>query len=56
MGRKVSTLISDNYPAGYHSVKWNGSFDSGIYATAGIYLYTIETERFHDMRKIILLK
>ena len=56
MGQKVSTLTSDSYPAGYHSVKWNGSFNSGIYATAGIYLYSIKTERFHDMRKMILLK
>ncbi|MBH49296.1 MAG: hypothetical protein CMG69_00875 [Candidatus Marinimicrobia bacterium] len=56
MGQKISTLTSDNYPAGYHSVKWNGSFDSGINAPAGIYLYTIEAERFHDMRKVVLLK
>ena len=32
LGRKVSTLVDQNYPAGYHRVSWNASqHSSGIY-------------------------
>ncbi|MBO6586103.1 MAG: T9SS type A sorting domain-containing protein [Gracilimonas sp.] len=32
LGRKVTTLINENYPAGYHQVSWDASrFSSGVY-------------------------
>ncbi|MDP6684860.1 MAG: C25 family cysteine peptidase [Candidatus Marinimicrobia bacterium] len=56
MGQKVSTLASGNLPAGIHTVKWNGISDNGVHVSAGVYLYTIETEEFREMKKIILMK
>ncbi|WP_421774896.1 invasin domain 3-containing protein [Gracilimonas sp.] len=32
LGREVSTLVQENYPAGYHQVTWDASrFSSGVY-------------------------
>jgi len=56
MGQKVSTLISGNFNAGIHSVTWNGISDDGYHVSAGVYLYTIETDEFREMRKMILMK
>ena len=56
LGQKVSTLTSGYYNAGFHTVNWNGISDKGMAASAGVYLYTIETDSYHDIRKMILMK
>ncbi|MBT3683870.1 MAG: T9SS type A sorting domain-containing protein [Candidatus Marinimicrobia bacterium] len=55
-GRLVKTLISNYQSAGYHSVKWDGSNESGIMSSSGIYFYRMTTGEYTEMRKMILLK
>ncbi|HGY56737.1 MAG TPA: T9SS type A sorting domain-containing protein [Caldithrix abyssi] len=50
-GRKLRTLVSRKQKAGLHSVIFNGSDLS-----AGIYLYRLQSGRYSEARKLILLK
>lgn len=51
LGEEIETLLSQNLSAGTYSVRWNArNF------TSGIYFYSLETEDFKDIKKMILIK
>ena len=56
MGRVVSNLVSSQQRAGYKSVQWNATNNTGQPVSAGLYLYTIEAGQFRQTRKMVLLK
>ena len=56
MGQKISTLISGYFSEGFHTVTWDGVSDDGFHVSSGVYLYTIETETFQDMKKMIFIQ
>ena len=56
MGRQVSTLVSSQQNAGYKSVQWNATNNSGQPISAGLYIYTIQAGEFRQTRKMIFLK
>jgi hypothetical protein len=56
VGRQVKTLISNQQTAGYKSVQWNATNNTGQPVSAGVYLYTIEAGEFRQTRKVVLLK
>ncbi len=51
LGQKITTLVSEKLPAGYHEVEFNAQNLS-----SGIYFYRIEAGEYHDVKKMILLK
>ena len=51
LGNEVVSLINENLPAGYHTIKLNGSE-----LTNGVYFYKLQAENFIDIKKLILLK
>lgn len=51
LGEKVATLINAELKAGYHSI----TFDARN-LTSGVYFYRIETSKFNDVKKMILVK
>jgi len=60
-GQRVKTLIDDNMQAGYHSVVWNGTDQSGKKVSSGIYFSNFLTAeedngRYTSVKKMILLK
>ena len=55
-GRSVQSLVNQNKDVGLHQTNWNGKDEKGISMPAGMYLYTIQTEKFKDTKKMILLK
>lgn len=57
MGRKVNTLVSSKIQrAGYHHVTWNATNELGQSVAAGMYIYTIQSGKFRQTKKMILLK
>ncbi|MBF8295475.1 MAG: Ig domain protein group 2 domain protein, partial [Bacteroidetes bacterium] len=40
-GRKMITLVEDHWPAGYHTVAWNGRDERGNPVSAGVYFYRL---------------
>jgi uncharacterized repeat protein (TIGR03806 family) len=50
-GREVITLLNGKQPAGHYSVQWNADEFS-----SGIYFYKLQTEKFIQVRKMVLMK
>jgi hypothetical protein len=61
-GQKVRTLVNDNLHAGYHSVIWNGTDESGKSVSSGVYFSRFDTVdrndngKYTSIKKMILLK
>jgi hypothetical protein len=56
LGQKVKTLVDGELDAGYKSVTWNGTTDSGSPAASGIYFYKLKAKNFESTKKLMLLK
>jgi hypothetical protein len=56
MGRQINTLVSGQQNAGYKSIQWNATNNTGQPVSAGVYLYSIEAGEFRQVRKMVLLK
>jgi hypothetical protein len=56
LGQKVTTVVDGEYPAGEHTVTWNGTNSNGGSVSSGVYFYRIEAEGFSQTRKMMLLK
>ena len=56
MGQKVKTLANKEVSPGYHVMQWDGTNDNGGMVSTGMYFYTLNTEKFHAMRKMLFLK
>jgi hypothetical protein len=56
LGQNVRTLVDEHQTAGFKSVIWDGSDDSGDRVSTGVYFYTIEAGNYHDSRKMLLIK
>ena len=53
LGEKVTELINAEYKAGFYKVQLNST---GLGLASGIYFYSIETESFKSVKKMILMK
>jgi hypothetical protein len=51
MGREVGTLVNGTKNAGSYTVRFDGSA-----RPSGIYFYRLHTEKFSDVKKLILMK
>ena len=56
MGRVVNYLVSNQQGAGYKSIQWNATNDSGSPVSAGLYMYRIHAGNFVQTKKMVLLK
>jgi len=55
-GRVIKSLIKGMQTAGYRSIRWNATNNSGEPVSAGMYIYSIQAGKFHQTKKMILLK
>jgi len=55
-GRLVSTLMNGVRPAGYHSISWNGTSNTGYSLPSGIYVYVMKADRFASIKKLVITK
>ncbi|MBN1780226.1 T9SS type A sorting domain-containing protein [bacterium] len=57
LGRRVKTLSNGQMKqAGKHTVRWNGTDDSGNMAASGVYLVRMTLDRGIQTRKMILIR
>ncbi|MBU1700600.1 MAG: T9SS type A sorting domain-containing protein [Candidatus Eisenbacteria bacterium] len=55
-GRMVKTLADGPYPAGIHTLRWDGRDTEGNRAASGVYFYKMESGDFRQTRKLIILR
>jgi len=55
-GRMVKVLIDRVMPAGEHFVTWDGTDESGNKVSSGVYIYRMYSDKFVDVKKMILAK
>ncbi len=55
-GRKIATVVDGDFPAGHHSVTWDGTGAGGRDVSAGIYFYRLEAGANQSTKKMIVLK
>ena len=56
MGRQVKTLVNNQQSAGFKSIIWDATNETGQPVSAGMYLYRISAGEFHSVKKMVLLK
>ena len=56
LGQKIRTLIDTQMATGYHTIKWDGRNNVGNTVVSGIYLYVIQTGKFFDVKKMVLMQ
>jgi hypothetical protein len=55
-GQLVRTLAEGPFPAGRHTLRWDGVTDSGAAAASGLYLLSVEGQRHRAVQRMTLLK
>ncbi len=56
LGQVVKNLADQSFNAGEHTLIWDGRNNDGRSTATGIYLYHMESERFTNTKKMLLLK
>lgn len=56
LGQQVRLLTNQNYPAGRHTVEWDGADDAGNHLASGIYFYRLQSGEFSRTQKMLLMK
>ncbi|MEA2097253.1 MAG: Ig-like domain-containing protein [Candidatus Cloacimonadota bacterium] len=55
-GAKIRTLVDEHKNVGFHNTVWDGKDNSGKLVASGMYFYSMNTEEYHRIRKMVLLK
>ncbi len=56
MGQKVKTLASGSFPPGTYRARWDGTNNSGVRVSSGIYFYIFRSGKDVRMKKMLLVK
>lgn len=56
LGKVIRRLVSEEYSAGEHSVKWDGQNAFGEDVASGIYLYKLQAGNLSQVKKMSLLR
>ena len=56
LGQEIKTLVNDNQPAGSHTIRWDGTNQSGQPMPSGIYLYNLRAGNLKEIRKMSLIR
>ncbi len=56
LGQKVKTLVNEKLSAGYKRVTWDGTNETGDQVASGIYFYFLNTDKFSQAKKMVMLK
>ncbi|MFC1556443.1 T9SS type A sorting domain-containing protein, partial [candidate division KSB1 bacterium] len=56
VGQEIKTLVSAYQPSGKYTVQWDATDKYGYQVAGGIYIYKLNVNDFHAVKKMILLK
>ncbi len=55
-GQLIRTLVNENQSAGTHSVKWDGTNESGKKVVSGVYVYKLQAGNDSVSRRMMLMR
>jgi len=55
-GKEVWRTTKTNYPAGSHSIIWNGVNRSGQLVGTGMYIFRLNSPKYRAVQKVVLMK
>ncbi|MCK5191233.1 MAG: T9SS type A sorting domain-containing protein, partial [Methylococcales bacterium] len=55
-GRHIKTIYNQDLDAGTYIVSWNGTDDTGRNVSSGVYIYRLQTNRFQQAKKMMLIR
>ncbi|NIT59935.1 MAG: T9SS type A sorting domain-containing protein, partial [Aliifodinibius sp.] len=62
LGQKVKTIVNARQKAGFYTVQWNSTDDSGNQVSSGLYIYRLNVaaktkdEKFVSVKKMLLVR
>jgi hypothetical protein len=56
LGQVVVRLVDNVQPAGKYTIQWDGKSKSGQAVSSGVYFYKLKTEKFTQVRKMLLVR
>jgi ligand-binding sensor domain-containing protein len=56
IGQEIKTLVSKKQPAGFYSVKWDGTNDYGNKVPSSVYIYRMKAGDIVQSKKLVLVK
>ena len=56
LGQRIDVLVDEPREAGFYRVRWDGTDQAGVQVASGVYVYRLQVDAFHQVRKMILLK
>ena len=56
LGQKVKSLVDEKLSAGYKKVTWDGTNENGKSVASGVYFYRLQTDKFIEAKKMVMLK
>ncbi len=56
LGQEVKTLVNEKQTAGNYQIAWNGLDNSRNSISSGVYLYSINSGKFHAVKKLVFIK
>jgi outer membrane protein assembly factor BamB len=56
IGEEIAVLVNKIHTPGTYQAEWNGRNNQNISVPSGVYIYRIETDRFSNSKKMLLLK
>ena len=55
LGERVATVLNEELKAGFHQIEFNSN-SAGYSLASGVYIYSIESNNFSKVKKMILMK
>jgi uncharacterized delta-60 repeat protein len=56
LGQLVRTLLNEQKSAGEYNLIWDGTNQSGMKVSSGLYLYSLKAGEFRSVKKMLLIK
>jgi hypothetical protein len=56
LGQNIKTLVDEKQTRGDYRILWDGKDDFGKTVDTGIYMYSIKTDSFFEVRKMLLIQ
>ncbi len=55
-GKKITNLTEKPYQAGWNTFQWSGMLENGLRVGSGLYLITLKSGNYNEMKKVMIVQ